>query len=347
MKKNKFISVLTALSLMVIPSVPLTANARTLPNNNGGTNGSVEEFVNKTFGEDAIVEYSPSNILFFVITPDDIGDFNYYNLHYIVKVKESSDVDLIGEVENHCSDCMEHVDIEKIDDKTYKVSLSPDTYKYPNALPVEEFQRLWKARSDERDKAFSKTISFLSEHGDVASIDRYYDFSYESVNSPEGSRILGFSIDVSGDVDFDYEKYADYVVESNVTYDNVNYLSVYYDSEEDYFKRMYDAYVSLTEDYGEENVNMSACIQESVVDLQTQTAGENIYTAAVKGDINNNGVIDIADVVAISAYVNDPENNPLGEKSITNGDVHNTGDGLTSSDVLKIQQYIAGIITEL
>ncbi len=66
----------------------------------------------------------------------------------------------------------------------------------------------------------------------------------------------------------------------------------------------------------------------------------------VKGDVTENGSIDIADVVAVASYVTDSQNNPLNDKAIITGDVHNTGDGITGNDVLMIQQYIANIITD-
>lgn len=65
------------------------------------------------------------------------------------------------------------------------------------------------------------------------------------------------------------------------------------------------------------------------------------------GDVNCDGYIDIADVVTVSAYVADPEQNYLSSPEIISGDVHNKGDGITSGDVLMIQQFLAGIITSL
>ncbi len=67
----------------------------------------------------------------------------------------------------------------------------------------------------------------------------------------------------------------------------------------------------------------------------------------VTGDANGDGNIDIADVVAISSYVANPEKNTLSEQSIINSDVQNVGDGLTANDALAIQQYLANIITSL
>jgi len=67
----------------------------------------------------------------------------------------------------------------------------------------------------------------------------------------------------------------------------------------------------------------------------------------LKGDATGDGKIDSADVVAVAAYVGNPEKNPLDIQEIANSDVHNTGDGLTANDALMIQQYLAKIITEL
>ncbi len=65
------------------------------------------------------------------------------------------------------------------------------------------------------------------------------------------------------------------------------------------------------------------------------------------GDATLDGIVDIADVVAAASYVSNPESNFLQPVSISNCDVHNTGDGLTGNDVLKIQQYIAKVIDNL
>jgi len=63
------------------------------------------------------------------------------------------------------------------------------------------------------------------------------------------------------------------------------------------------------------------------------------------GDANSDGKIDSADVVTVTAYVGNSEKNPLNEQQIINGDVHNTGDGLTSNDALMIQNYLSGNIS--
>ncbi len=64
------------------------------------------------------------------------------------------------------------------------------------------------------------------------------------------------------------------------------------------------------------------------------------------GDSNNDGKIDIADVVSVASYVGNPDSNSISDKAKIYCDVHNQGDGITTSDVLMIQQYLAKIITE-
>jgi len=70
-------------------------------------------------------------------------------------------------------------------------------------------------------------------------------------------------------------------------------------------------------------------------------------SSVLYGDATNDGKIDSADVVASAAYVGNPDKNPLSEQGLKNADVHNNGDGVTASDALTIQQYLAKIVTTL
>ena len=65
------------------------------------------------------------------------------------------------------------------------------------------------------------------------------------------------------------------------------------------------------------------------------------------GDANLDGNVDIADAVAVSAYVGDSEKNSLEPQGILNGDVQGDGNGLNANDALTIQQYLANIIKTL
>lgn len=79
----------------------------------------------------------------------------------------------------------------------------------------------------------------------------------------------------------------------------------------------------------------------------TTTTTSSVSPEIVYGDANLDGSVDIADAVALASYIGDSANNPLSDKAIVNSDVQNVGDGVTSGDVLAIQQYLASIITSL
>lgn len=65
------------------------------------------------------------------------------------------------------------------------------------------------------------------------------------------------------------------------------------------------------------------------------------------GDADESGVIEIADAVKVMCYVTDKESTLITEQGILNGDVYQTGDGLSVQDALAIQKYLAQIITKL
>ncbi len=67
----------------------------------------------------------------------------------------------------------------------------------------------------------------------------------------------------------------------------------------------------------------------------------------VMGDANCDGSVDIADAVAISAYVADSNKNALSAQGLINADVQGNGNGVNANDALAIQQYLADIVTKL
>lgn len=64
------------------------------------------------------------------------------------------------------------------------------------------------------------------------------------------------------------------------------------------------------------------------------------------GDANGDGNIDIADIITLSAFTGNPQNNRISDKAKIYCDVQSHGNGIDASDVLMIQQYIANVITE-
>ncbi len=65
------------------------------------------------------------------------------------------------------------------------------------------------------------------------------------------------------------------------------------------------------------------------------------------GDANNDGTIDMSDVVAIMQSLANPNKYKLGDAGIYNADVYEAGSGVTSNDALAIQKYLLGLIKTL
>ena len=328
---KKLLSALTALTLTTVSSIPMFSNAKPLTLNKQIT--SIDEMVDEIFGEDAIVIDDRNALCYIVIAPDNLGDFNRDEQKLKIRLKNNSEFDENSLRKFVWENCTSYVDFSKSEseDNTYIVKRS-EIYAGPSS-------RL-------QDEIYPEVISLLSECEDVVSIEKYYNVGFETFDGE--SRILDFSIMVSGSVDFDFDKYADYNVDTWV--DNYGmfpqkYYEISAKKGDNYFRDTYNAYVNLTEDYGEENIKTNLCMLDSVLSL-SQVCRENVYTALKNGDTNGDGEVNISDVLAITAYVGNSEKNQLSETGLTNADVN--GDGvINANDALTIQQYLAGIITEL
>lgn len=77
--------------------------------------------------------------------------------------------------------------------------------------------------------------------------------------------------------------------------------------------------------------------------ISTNTTNSDI----IWGDANDDGTVDVADVVAVASYVGDTKSNALKPKGLKNADVHSNGNGITADDALVIQQYLAKIVKTL
>ena len=327
---KKLISALTALTLSVVSAVPMFSNAIVLSPDMSV--GSIDEMVKEVFGEEAIYTYDKSNYVYIVFSPDNLGDFTRDEGNLKVKLKKGSELDEKGLNQLVWKNCTPYVRCEKSDDNTYVFNRNRGTYLGPSSRMEEEI--------------YPAVISFLSECEDVVSIDRYYNIAVETVKT--GSRITGFSFLVSGNVDLDFDKYSDYKIEEHEDKSGIfsqKYYSVSADEGDNYFSDIYNAFINLNDDYGEENVKPCMGMYDVILE-ENKSCGTNVYTALITGDTNADGGIDIADALAIASYVGDPNVNQLNESSLLNADVN--GDGFVDTiDILVIQQYLAGIITEL
>ncbi len=67
----------------------------------------------------------------------------------------------------------------------------------------------------------------------------------------------------------------------------------------------------------------------------------------VWGDANTTGDVEVADAIAVMAYVTNAEEFPLNEQQKLNSDVYQNGDGIAVTDAVSIQKYLTKLITEL
>lgn len=67
----------------------------------------------------------------------------------------------------------------------------------------------------------------------------------------------------------------------------------------------------------------------------------------VWGDVNEDGVITIADATLLLQHLGNPDKYTLSEQAAINADVYQNGDGLSGSDALSIQKFEAKVINKL
>jgi hypothetical protein len=89
----------------------------------------------------------------------------------------------------------------------------------------------------------------------------------------------------------------------------------------------------------------AATTTESSVTTTTTTTSA-VSGKYLAGDANESGEVNMADAVAIMRSQADPDNYSLTAQGKINADVIGN-DGVTNNDALAIQQYEAGIYTEL
>lgn len=67
----------------------------------------------------------------------------------------------------------------------------------------------------------------------------------------------------------------------------------------------------------------------------------------IYGDANNDGIVDISDIVSIRRYLTNNSKFSLSDNAKNNCDVHEKGNGLNAQDAVAIQQFVLGTINKL
>lgn len=88
---------------------------------------------------------------------------------------------------------------------------------------------------------------------------------------------------------------------------------------------------------------------EETTSPEETTAPEETTEAEdiVWGDINESGVVEVADAIAIMAYSANPEAYPLTDSQKNSADVYQHGDGVAVTDAVSIQKYLTKVISKL
>ena len=80
----------------------------------------------------------------------------------------------------------------------------------------------------------------------------------------------------------------------------------------------------------------------STTDSSSSSSSVSLY-----GDANEDEEVNLADAVLIMQNIANPSKYKITEQGKLNGDVDETGDGITPNDAFKIQQFVLGIISSL
>lgn len=75
----------------------------------------------------------------------------------------------------------------------------------------------------------------------------------------------------------------------------------------------------------------------------TENSGTTNSPEDVRGDTNCDGSVNLADAVLIMQNIANPNKYKITSQGKLNGDVDETGDGLTTNDAYKIQQFVLGM----
>lgn len=67
----------------------------------------------------------------------------------------------------------------------------------------------------------------------------------------------------------------------------------------------------------------------------------------VYGDADGDGDVTVNDAITVMCYASDGANNTLTDEQLKAADVYQPGDGVTASDAVSIQKYLARMILSL
>ena len=310
MKKSRILALLSAFTITAVSSVPMISSAvLTLPTNIS----TLDDLFNCIDIENNFVKRTDKNI--FVVNqenPNTVDVYCEYENTISVTVKKGTELEK-NELTDNGFDSL--------------VRVSDTVYLLGNSILFDS-------------EGKSKIVDSLKENENVVSLDYCTSIAKNQ----------GFLRSINIESDLTDEEIQDrYSIEGGDFNNGRDVRYFNYADAKEYKFNVYDIINSIQNDSDIKSADFDFIIYSS--SSTPQSAGksiENLYTAAIKGDVNGDGEVDISDVVAITAFVGNSEKNKFNsDQKIINGDVYNSGDGLTANDALMIQQYISGNLESL
>ena len=310
MKKSRILALLSAFTITAVSSVPMISSAvLTLPTNIS----TLDDLFNCIDIENNFVKRTDKNI--FVVNqenPNTVDVYCEYENTISVTVKKGTELEK-NELTDNGFDSL--------------VRVSDTVYLLGNSILFDS-------------EGKSKIVDSLKENENVVSLDYCTSIAKNQ----------GFLRSINIESDLTDEEIQDrYSIEGGDFNNGRDVRYFNYADAKEYKFNVYDIINAIQNDSDIKSADFDFIIYSS--SSTPQSAGksiENLYTAAINGDVNGDGEVDISDVVAITAFVGNSEKNKFNsDQKIINGDVYNSGDGLTANDALMIQQYISGNLESL
>ena len=310
MKKSRILALLSAFTITAVSSVPMISSAvLTLPTNIS----TLDDLFNCIDIENNFVKRTDKNI--FVVNqenPNTVDVYCEYENTISVTVKKGTELEK-NELTDNGFDSL--------------VRVSDTVYLLGNSILFDS-------------EGKSKIVDSLKENENVVSLDYCTSIAKNQ----------GFLRSINIESDLTDEEIQDrYSIEGGDFNNGRDVRYFNYADAKEYKFNVYDIINAIQNDSDIKSADFDFIIYSS--SSTPQSAGksiENLYTATIKGDVNGDGEVDISDVVAITAFVGNSEKNKFNsDQKIINGDVYNSGDGLTANDALMIQQYISGNLESL
>lgn len=310
MKKSRILALLSAFTITAVSSVPMISSAvLTLPTNIS----TLDDLVNCIDIENNFVKRTDKNI-------------------FVVNQENPNSVDVYRECENAISVTVKKgTELEKdsLTDNGFDslVKVSDNVYLLGNSILLDS-------------EGKNKMVNALKEIKNVVSVDYC-----TAIAKNEG---FLHSINIESNLT-DEEIQERYSIEGGDFNSGKDIRYFNYADAREYKFNVYDIIHAIQNDSDIKSADFGFVTYSSNSTIQSGgKVTENLYTAPIKGDVNGDGEIDISDIVAITAFVGNSEKNKFNsDQKIINGDVYNSGDGLTANDALMIQQYISGNLENL